>query len=303
MPGQSVAVYSGARSGNPLVEQVELVIVSRANSSHPFSPKLAMVATRKFYRRGPDVRGSEQVSFVDVRRRFGFRSIAIGRWVTAEERDRAAGLFYDALSDLMVILQGPETLISLRGNLSFQYGIGGRPGVSAFYDPSAKSFSLAKNAGPGAIAHEWFHALDHYLAQKAFSDTSSSMYASEAWLRDATPVPHPLNDLLFACFKTVMLDEGGNNPSELVKASVNVDKVNGSIYYSQPVELCARAFEAFIQDSSINNNFLVAGSKASQEAKLGLYPQGQQRLRINQAFTAYFSCLGNSLWSLMRANQ
>ncbi|WP_226646483.1 CLCA_X family protein [Microbulbifer variabilis] len=254
-----------------------------------------MVATRQFYRRGPDLRGNDQVSFVDVRKRFGFRSIAIGRWVTEEERDRAAGLFFDALCDLMVILQGPEALISLRGSLSFQYGIGGRPGISAFYDPSAKSFSLAKNAGPGAIAHEWFHALDHYLAQKAFSDTSSNMYASEAWLHNATPVPHPLNDRLFACFQAIMLDEEGNNPSNLVRASVISDKTNKLLYYSKPVELCARAFEAFVQDASISNNFLVAGTKASEEAQLGLYPIGRQRQRINQAFTEYFTYLGRAL--------
>ncbi|MCO1335082.1 hypothetical protein MO867_12135 [Microbulbifer sp. OS29] len=255
-----------------------------------------MVLARTFYRSGHAASQRRPVSFADVRRRFGFRSIAVGRWVTKEEQDLAAGFFYDALDDLMAILKGPEALLSLRGTLSFQYGIGGRPGMAAFYNPSARSFSLAKNAGPGSIAHEWFHALDHYLAQKAFSDTSSAMYASEAWLRDATPVPHPLNDLLFACFKAVMLDESGNKPSGLVIASVSTDKASGSVYYSEPVELCARAFEAFIQDASISNNFLVAGSKASQEAKLGLYPQGQQRLKISQAFTEYFSCLGRSLW-------
>ncbi|WP_143731926.1 CLCA_X family protein [Microbulbifer sp. GL-2] len=254
-----------------------------------------MVLSRQFYRRGPDLRESYPATFVDIRRRFGFRSIAVGRWVTDKERVRAAGLFYDALVDLMTILKGPELLISLRGTLSFQYGIGGRPGMSAFYDPSTQCFSLAKNAGPGSIAHEWFHALDHHLAQKAFSDTSQTMYASEAWLRDATPIPHRLNDLLFACFKAIMLDEEGRKPSGLVKASLKVDEANGSIYYSEPVELCARAFEAFIQDSNISNNFLVAGSKASEEAKLGLYPLGQQRRQINQAFEHYFACLGQAL--------
>lgn len=261
-----------------------------------------MVLSRQFYRRGPGLRESFPVTFIDVRRRFGFRSIAVGRWVTDKERDRAAGLFYDALVDLMSILKGSELLISLRGTLSFQYGIGGRPGMSAFYDPSARSFSLAKNAGPGSIAHEWFHALDHHLAQKAFSDTSRSMYASEAWLRDATPIPHRLNDLLFACFKAIMLDKEGRNPSDLVKASIKADEKNGSIYYSEPVELCARAFEAFIQDSSISNNFLVAGSKASEEAKLGLYPLGQQRRQINQAFADYFFRLGTALCPRANSN-
>ncbi|MCW8127824.1 CLCA_X family protein [Microbulbifer halophilus] len=251
--------------------------------------------SRKFYRRGPSRQSQQPVTFVDIRRQFGFRSISIGRWVTQEERDRAAGLFHDALADLMWILRGPERLISLRQTLSFQYGIGGRPGISAFYDPSARSFSLAKNAGPGSIAHEWFHALDHYLADKAFSDTHRGMYASEAWLRDATPVPHPLNDRLFACFRSIMLDEASDNPSDLVRISTEFDKENGCFYYSEPVELCARAFEAFVQDSAVTNNFLVSGTKATEEARIGLYPTGSHRRRINAVFREYFSCLGSAL--------
>ncbi|WP_439133554.1 CLCA_X family protein [Pseudomaricurvus sp.] len=264
-----------------------------------------MNPSRQFYRRGLNHKGLNEslvdsvdatpVSFVDVRRRFGFRSISVGRWVTEQERDRAAGLFYDALVDLMTILQGPETLISLRGALSFQYGIGGRPGISAFYNPSARSFSLAKNAGPGSIAHEWFHALDHYLADKAFSDVSSDCYASEAWLSEATPVAHPINDYLFACFRAIFLDENSDKPSELVRISLQVDKAQGCNYFSKPVELCARAFEAFVQDSQISNNFLVSGTKATEEARMGLYPTGAHRERINSAFQNYFSCLGYAL--------
>ncbi|SDZ81410.1 CLCA_X family protein [Microbulbifer marinus] len=254
-----------------------------------------MVSSRQFYRRGPIQRDQQPVTFADVRRKFGFRSISIGRWVTQAERDRAAGLFYDALADLMSILRGPEVLISLRATLSFQYGIGGRPGMLAFYEPATRTFSLAKNAGPGSIAHEWFHALDHYLADKAFSDTSGTMYASEAWLRDATPVPHPINDRLFACFRSIMLDEDGEEPSELFRISCQADKANGCVYYSDPAELCARAFEAFVQDASISNNFLVCGTKATEEARLGLYPSGRQRQRINAAFTEYFTCLGRAL--------
>ncbi|SDJ60258.1 CLCA_X family protein [Microbulbifer yueqingensis] len=255
-----------------------------------------MVLDRKFYRSGPARQEGQPVTFTDVRRRFGFSSITIGRWVTQQERDRAAGLFYDALADLMAILQGPESLVSLRGSLSFQYGKGGRRGISAHYHPASRTFSLAKNAGPGSIAHEWFHALDHYLADKAFSDARPGMFASEAWLRDATPVPHTLNDYLFACFRAVMLDEDGENPSELFRVSARMDRANGCVYYSEPAELCARAFEAFVQDASISNNFLVAGTKATEEARVGLYPTGRHRQQINAAFRDYFSVLGAALW-------
>ncbi len=246
----------------------------------------------RFYRNGPDHAAGEQIDFVHVRRRFDFRSIEIGRWVTRPERERAAGLFFDALCDLMLILQGPEPLVSLRGTLSLQYGIGGRPGVSAHYNPATRCFSLAKNAGPGSIAHEWFHAFDHYMADKAIAGAARGAFASRAWLDEATPQDHPLNDLLFDCFHTILLDADGGQPSPLFKASAATDRRLGTFYYSQSEELCARAFEAFVQDAAIKNGFLVKGTRATKEAELGLYPRGEQRERINAAFGRYFRTLG-----------
>ena len=63
------------------------------------------------------------LTFVDVRKRFDFRSISIGRWVTVAERERSAGKFYAALEDLMHALRCPEQVISLRGSLPFQFGL------------------------------------------------------------------------------------------------------------------------------------------------------------------------------------
>jgi hypothetical protein len=92
-----------------------------------------------------------------------------------------------------------------------------------------------------------------------------------------------------------MLDEKGEKPSDLVRISAQVDRALGRVYYSQPEELCARAFEAFVQDAGISNNFLVSGTKATAEAQQGLYPTGEQRERINVAFKDYFFRLGAAL--------
>lgn len=235
------------------------------------------------------------VDFGQVFRRFGFRSIRIGRWVTPAEKQQAAPRFQAALCDLMAILGGPESLISLRGTLSLHYGTGGRPGVAAHYAPGERAFALAKNAGPGSIAHEWFHAFDHYLADKAFSDAPAGMFASRAWLKDATPIAHPLNDLLLACFRAIFLSPDATRPSPLVRASVAADRAARQRYYSLPEELCARAFEAFVQDAGRGNSFLVQGTRASGEALEGLYPRGAQRQAINRAFAAYFRRLGAAL--------
>ncbi|SFB89746.1 hypothetical protein SAMN05660443_0801 [Marinospirillum celere] len=238
---------------------------------------------------------SSLISFLTIRKQYDFRSIEIGRWVTPEEKDRAAVQFDRALADLMVTLQGPEELISLRGHLGLQYGIGGRPGVAAHYIPASRQLALAKNAGAGSLAHEWFHALDHYLADKAFQTQSSTAFASSCWLNNQPSIDHPINSLLYACFREILLDASGNQPSALFENSKRADSQLGVFYYARPEEICARAFEAFVEDTGPNNSFLVRGTRHSDEAQAGLYPQGEQRRRINLAFGAYFSALGAAL--------
>ncbi|WP_221795251.1 CLCA_X family protein [Oceanobacter mangrovi] len=266
----------------------------------------------RFYRAGPDHRallGGVIPDFLTIRQWFDFASVELGKWVTWEEQEQAAGHFFDALSDLTRILAGRsltteqqlvlgQQLVSLRGTLGLQYGKGGRPGVSAHYAPLQRTFSLAKNAGPGSIAHEWFHAFDHYMASKAFAEPIWALqpvtFASSLWLEN-TAEEHPLNVLLCKCFEAIMLAEDGQTPSDLVQASVAVDSKLSVSYYSKPEEMAARSFEAWIQDAAIRNRFLVKGTQQSEEAQLGLYPSGAHRARINQAFSHYFAHLSAAL--------
>lgn len=244
-------------------------------------------------------------NFVTIRRQFDFKSIEMGQWVTPEERDRAALNFYNALMDLMKVLNAPETLISLRGSLGLQYGKGGHPGVSAHYIPAIKKLSLAKNAGAGSLAHEWFHAFDHHMGEKMFPIADRMAFASKMWLNDYPYGPHTLNTLLAQCYETILLSPDGKQPSELCIASQKTDERLNTLYYSKPEEMCARAFEAYIEDSMPNSRFLVRGTLGTEEAKLGLYPTGEQRLLINEMFQQYFSLLGESLHREQRklANQ
>jgi hypothetical protein len=235
-------------------------------------------------------------SFVTIRRQFDFRSIEVGRWVTPEERDFAAVRFYQALCDLMAILNSPELLISLRSTLSLQYGIGGRPGVAAHYIPATRQLALAKNAGAGSLAHEWFHAFDHYMGNKAFHNSVKHGFASSAWLDSKKQKQHPLNARLGNCFRTILLNASGTEPSEQFQCSQQADKKLKVLYYARPEELCARAFEAFVEDSRPNNSFLVRGTVYSDEAKAGVYPRGRHREAINEAFENYFQALGSALY-------
>lgn len=111
---------------------------------------------KQFYRNGPSHRDGADVSFNDIVKIFGFKTATVGAWVNKDEQQIAANLFFDALCDLMEILQVPEQVISLKGTLSIAFGAGGRKHSCAHYNSQKRQLALAKNAGAGALAHEWF---------------------------------------------------------------------------------------------------------------------------------------------------
>ncbi len=249
-----------------------------------------------YYRNGDSHRSGADVSFSDIVKVFGFRSAEIGNWVTKDEQQIAANLFFDALCDLSDILTVPNEVISLKGTLSISFGKGGRKHSQAHYNSSIRQLALAKNAGGGALAHEWFHAFDHYICDKLFMQSRPHWFASEVWLNNlAEPSKHPLNDLLLTVFEKIFLDEDRVSPSYLMQKSIEIDKSLKAFYYARPQETAARAFERVIQEQAIKNEFLVKGTKKSKEAMLGLYPAGKDLNAIQHAITLYFSCLGKVL--------
>lgn len=249
-----------------------------------------------YFRNGPLHRSGADVSFLDIVKIFGFQSIKIGRWVTAAEQQLAANLFFDALSDLMLLLQVPEKVISLNQSLSLHFGIGGQQGSCAFYQPQGRILALAKNAGGGSLAHEWFHAFDHYICSKLFSSPlPEHAFASSSWLSDAKVSPHPLNQYLDQSFATLFLSSDGSEPNHYVKTSAAFDKQHAIYYYAKPEELAARAFEHMLQQQSLKNSFLVSGTLKSKAAKAGLYPDPRLSAALAQHWLGYFSLLGRAL--------
>ncbi|WP_345315181.1 CLCA_X family protein [Ferrimonas gelatinilytica] len=255
---------------------------------------------RPYYRRGPDYRHGDDVSFREVRQQFGFGGITVGAWVTQEEQVRAANLVFDALADLAFLLNVPPALLGLRGRLALAFGSGGRKGVQAHYAPGSRTLALAKNAGAGALAHEWWHAFDHYIAAhlypKVLLSNDHFVMASSRFLTGDPAVPHPLNRRLEALLATVMLSPDGAAPHDYVRRSVALDKAFGRRYFSQPTEMMARAFEAVIQgDSRIKNAYLVSGTRQTELARAGGYPDAEHQLGIRTALLGYFEPLGQAL--------
>tara|TARA_B100001059_G_scaffold93153_1_gene92442 strand:- start:189920 stop:190714 length:795 start_codon:yes stop_codon:yes gene_type:complete len=252
--------------------------------------------SRQYYRNGPPHRAGADVSFGDLVKIFGFNSIHIGRWVQSAEQQQAANLFFDALCDLQQLLQVPEQVISLNGSLALTYGIGGQRGVCAHYQPQGRILALAKNAGGGSLAHEWFHAFDHYIASKLFSTLApANRFASRCWLDGMVVRPHPLNDLLRQAFQTLYLSDNGQDESAFFKQCRSLDASRRQLYLAMPEEMAARAFENMLQRQSLKNSFLVSGTLQSQAAKLGVYPDEPLSVALRQLWLPYFQALGQSL--------
>ncbi len=248
-------------------------------------------------RTGPDYRHGEQVTFLDIKHTFGLGNIRIGSWVTKDEKELAANIIFDALADLAFILSLPPHAIGLRGSLNLVFGSGGRMGVQAHYAPFQRELALAKNAGAGALAHEFWHAYDHYIAGKAFNLSASSKhvhFASNCWLENKPLIEHPLNHRLQSLFNTVLLTDCGSDKHDFVMRSVKADHLLNKRYYSIPTEMMARAFESVIETcTDISNSYLVAGTTTAEA--LALYPDQSHRDSIYQALIAYFKPLGDAL--------
>ena len=242
-----------------------------------------------FSRHGPNYRFDDQVDFDEIRDTFGFRTMVVGNWVNKQERLLAANLIYDALADLAQILQLPPEAIGLRKKLNFAFGHGGQKGVQAHYNAHSQTLALAKNAGGGALAHEWFHAFDHHICQHMFPQRQSMQFCSALWLQQTPDLSHQLNRYLDQFFHHIFLDIDGKNPNDYVNQSIKFDKAMQQLYMSMPEELAARCFEKCISThTTITNTFLVSGLNDS-----GLiYPSDTHTIQCTEMMQLYFNQLG-----------
>ncbi|MEI7957225.1 MAG: hypothetical protein WCJ66_18835, partial [Verrucomicrobiota bacterium] len=103
---------------------------------------------------------------------FGFRGVEFGNWMRqagdGKERQEVLNHAYDGLHDLADVLGVPTKAMSLNGELGLAFGARGQglQGSKAHYERDYAVINLTKMSGAGSLAHEWFHAFDHYLGRQ-----------------------------------------------------------------------------------------------------------------------------------------
>lgn len=234
---------------------------------------------------GPEVDFYKPEEYVE---KFGMRSVEWGNWMMDELASWHGKRCAEAFVDLADLLKMNLKQISYNGRLAIAFGARGRGRASAHYEPSVKAINLTKWRGGGSLAHEWCHFFDHMVSVVS----GGSSLASEAMPAALSP---EYRSALRNVLRTITANEHGGRTPYYAACE---DK---GPYWANPVEMFARCFESWIEDTlekkKRKNTYLVAGTNADY-ASLGMfdpYPKGEHRDRINKSF--------EELWKVVRSEK
>ncbi|WP_083698586.1 LPD1 domain-containing protein [Alkanindiges hydrocarboniclasticus] len=245
------------------------------------------VSDQAAVRKGRDWRKGVSIDpnhFMEV---FRFRGVEFGNWVTQAERQGFLDATYDALMDLTELCGLPPSFASLGGRLGIAFGSRGSKTHAAHFERARWLMHLSKSQGVGALAHEFGHALDAFLASR---NKVPMLFLSEFYLhvhggykirvsnwndteimqagfldRDMMPAYHGL----MQCLIHGKAQAGRiAQYSQFAKSAAELDALKGKPYWNTPTELFARVFETWVieklKQGNQVNDFLVYGIDESE---------------------------------------
>lgn len=210
-----------------------------------------IVKPEKAVRKGPDRRQGPATPEM-FQEAFGFRGVEFGNWMRqagdGKERQEVLNHAYDGLLDLAELLAIPPKAISLNGELGLAFGARGQglSGAKAHYEPDYVVINLTKMSGAGSLAHEWIHALDHYLGRQ--DGRASSQLVKN---RSGDMVLNP------GAFEKNAVSSGFSRQS-------NVREEVRSAFIRLMDTIMTKAVE-YVEDSNKAENFVSASRKALED--------------------------------------
>jgi len=230
----------------------------------------------------------KNVSPEDLMKEFHFRGIQFGNYLPQRERQIFINNTFNSLSILSEILCVPKHWIG-GGKLGLAFGARGHGYAAAHYEVELAVINLTRFNGPGSIAHEFFHSFDARMAKKWFDRQAllSNLIDKNQSLGRTISSRHRER---FIAFSGIFSDCTANS-NYLSNATRISGQRGGNNYWTEPAELCARAFEAYIQDVveliGVKQQWLAFGTKEDDYPINGMhpYPCGEDRMRINLSFS------------------
>lgn len=198
------------------------------------------IATRKGVERR--TKNADAKMFMET---FAPRGIEFGNWNNQEERQQVLNHAYDGLLDLADVLGISPKDLMLSGELGVAFGARGQglSGAKAHYERDYGVINLTKMKGAGSLAHEWFHALDNYLARVDGKAKS-------------TRIKNSRGDLIFPTSKSAYLSEGASYQSKLDKEFLDA--------YKKLIDTMFRKAEQYVENTEVADKFV---ARARDEVK------------------------------------
>lgn len=175
------------------------------------SARFQMKVAERYERKGG--RSVDVDSTMALKSHFGLRDVQSGNWVL---QDPVAAKFHvehcaQAFADLADLLGIPDEQVSFKGRLAMSFGARGKGNAgfggaaAAHYDDVHRVINLTKMSGGGALAHEWFHAIDNLIKEAEGAGASGvDDYVTE---RPTLLPPGPLRDAVVRLREAMTIGE------------------------------------------------------------------------------------------------
>ena len=125
----------------------------------------------------------EDISSQTLMDTFGFKGVNFGNWMKGKtnekERQLHLNFAYDSFMDLANVLNIPPDAISLGGMIGIAFGAQGNGSFAAHFVPGVNEINLTRTNGAGSLAHEYGHAIDHYLGRRGGFASSTRPFITE----------------------------------------------------------------------------------------------------------------------------
>ena len=214
------------------------------------------------------------VSADDFMEKFGFRGVNFGSTVPKAERQKFLNEGYDSMMDMCRALHLEARDMSLGGRIAISFGGRGVGGAAAHYEPFFMVINLTRKKGAGAFAHEWGHALDHYVHDTLFG-TGGGIAASESgtgFIREA------VDEMRYT-------DVLAGIPTAFHASSLDHDygrKPYWSLRREEMQRAMACAVKDAVEESGVVSNWTYGHAENQSHRGAPVYPTGKERIRSTE---------------------
>lgn len=205
-------------------------------------------------------------------REFKLRGLDFGNWVPVSERITKSAALLVGLEQMAEILNWPNSKIGFNESLSLSIGGWGRGKALAFYVGDFAIINLTRLKGAATLAHEYFHAFDHYL-DKILGHNGRGLYSDNSIhldIEDAQSKGYVIANLLDKILDIAKYTPEGE-PTKMIEWC---NQQLGSGYWKSDIEILARCFEMYIsrkkEKVGLVNNYLSRSTK--EYIFMGPYP-------------------------------